>query len=125
MRKIAATGAVGAALVLGLATAPAQAAQPAPPSWSPQSLAALCPWTGIDLVTAEGTIVKDQAAVHNGPAASCKVIGHRPLYSGVEILCKYVNSSGNLWYATTIGWIYGPYVRVDKVSDPLPNNGYC
>ncbi|MFE9093381.1 hypothetical protein [Streptomyces sp. NPDC007264] len=70
------------------------------------------------MVHAEGTVTKDRAAVHNGPAAECKVTGHRALNSGVEIYCKYTNGAGNLWYYTTFGWIYSSYVRVDRVSVP-------
>ncbi|MFI1789711.1 hypothetical protein ACH40D_14830 [Streptomyces olivaceoviridis] len=111
-------GAAGAVLALGISVTPAQAAQSAPAASPPRAVQANCGWEGPDVVHAEGTIIKDRAAVHTGPAAECRVTDHRSLNNGVEIYCKYTNTAGSLWYYTKFGWIYSPYIRVDKVSVP-------
>ncbi|MGW3681555.1 hypothetical protein [Streptomyces prasinus] len=98
----------GAAMVLALSGVPAQAAQSAPTEF--------CGWAGTDVLTASGLITKDKSAVHNGPAAKCDVTSYRAYGSRVEIYCKYTNDVGNLWYSTTFGWIYSPYVKVDRGS---------
>ncbi|URM90462.1 hypothetical protein LUW75_11130 [Streptomyces sp. MRC013] len=106
-------------LALGLFTVPAQAGQPAPSGQSSRSASDSCGWRGEEVVHALGVIVKERAAVHNGPAAKCPVTRHLAHNRGVEIYCEHVNNSGNLWYYTTTGWIYSPYVKVTKVAVPL------
>ncbi|MET9144575.1 MULTISPECIES: hypothetical protein [unclassified Streptomyces] len=123
-RTYAVAGAVGALVALGLSAVPAQAAQPAPAS-APPGVRERCGWAGPEVVYALGTVVKDRAAVHNGPAADCTVTGHRALNTGVEIYCKYTNTAGSLWYYTPVGWIYSPYIRVDKVSVPPGHIASC
>lgn len=105
-------------LALGLSVVPAQAAQPAGPGQSTRAASDSCGWGGDEVVHALGTVVKDRAAVHDGPAGKCAVTRYLALNSRVEIYCDHVNDSGNLWYYTTTGWIYAPYVKVTKVSTP-------
>ncbi len=102
------SAAAGTGMVLMLSVSPVQAAQPAPTE--------PCGWAVRDVLTASGLITKDKAAVHNGPAAACRVTGHRAYDSRVEVYCKYTNDVGNLWYSTTFGWIHSPYVAIDRGS---------
>lgn len=102
------SAAAGTVLALALSVAPAHAAQ------SAAAPAESCGWFADDVLTASGIITKRNAAVHNGPAARCRVTDHRPLNSRVEVYCWYVNDAGNLWYSTTFGWIYRPYVEIDR-----------
>lgn len=102
------SAAAGATLALALSFTPAQAAQSGP------AVMESCNWSANEMLTASGTIVKSEAAVHDGPAAKCKVTSHRALDSRVEIYCWYLNDVGHRWYSTTFGWIYSPYIKVDR-----------
>ncbi|MEU3183690.1 hypothetical protein ABZ707_05660 [Streptomyces sp. NPDC006923] len=107
MSKSVVAGLAGAVVALGLAVVPAQA-QSAP------TASELCGWAPRESLTAIGTIVKSKAAVHTGPGQECLVTEHRALNSPVEIFCKYRNSAQNIWYNTTFGWIYSPYIDIDR-----------
>ncbi|MFH8221970.1 hypothetical protein ACH4C2_23350 [Streptomyces sp. NPDC018057] len=119
-RKTAVPAVLAASALLGIGTgAHAAVAAPAAPAVAgPAKAADTCLWFPDGPRVATVTVIKDQAAAHDGPAASCAVGDHLSYGTQVKIECKYVNSSGNRWYYTDRAWIYSPYLSAPSGSVP-------
>ncbi|WP_345576109.1 hypothetical protein [Streptomyces prasinosporus] len=116
-RRIVQALAVSASAVgaLVLAPAPSQAAAsacPAPPA--------------VDGFYGYQGSVKSGTPLRSGPASTC---GGSYISGSVAVSCWYVNSAGNVWYATTHygtlrdGWVYGG--NFTSLNMTLDEENYC
>ncbi|MEV5085248.1 hypothetical protein AB0K74_43135 [Streptomyces sp. NPDC056159] len=109
IRKALAGAAMTVTAVLGSIAVPAHAT-PAETA----SVLASCPSVSgskFPLVV-RSSVIKDQAAVHSGPAGACATTGYLAQNSSIDLYCTYKNTStGNYWEWTNKGWIWNAYVR--------------
>ncbi|MBE1484662.1 hypothetical protein [Plantactinospora soyae] len=92
-------------IVIGAWTVQAPAASAA--------VAATCPSVrGSSNVEVPARVLKSpRAAVHNGPAAACRVTDYVPYGTTIYKTCSWMNlSTGNWWTLTNWGWIYEGYL---------------
>jgi len=109
IRKAVAGTAIALTAMTGGFVTSAEAASAAENSALAASCPNVTPTVGTVVVTQQ--VIKDQAAVHNGPAAKCTVTGHLARYTPINLYCTYYNAAtGNYWDFTDYGWIYDAYV---------------